>query len=86
MKIGSLVVTGALLVPLGLKLALRDKPTVAEYRPEQVTAGRALFEHEWVPHDPLAPEGDGLGPVFNAASCVACHHQSGPGGGGPRWP
>jgi CxxC motif-containing protein (DUF1111 family) len=26
--------------------------------------------------------GDGVGPVFNAASCVACHNQGGPGGGG----
>ena len=44
-------------------------------------AGRALFEHEWAPHDPLA-KGDGLGPVFNDRSCVACHSQGGVGGGG----
>ena len=44
-------------------------------------AGLALFEHEWEPHDPLA-QGDGLGPVFNASSCVACHFQGGVGGGG----
>jgi CxxC motif-containing protein (DUF1111 family) len=44
-------------------------------------AGRELFEHEWSPHDPLA-KGDGLGPVFNAKSCVACHFQGGVGGGG----
>ena len=43
--------------------------------------GRALFEHEWGPRDPLA-HGDGLGPVFNARSCVACHSQGGVGGGG----
>src|SRR5262249_1780110 len=30
----------------------------------------------------LANGGDGLGPVFNASSCVACHNQGGPGGGG----
>ena len=34
------------------------------------------------PGDPLT-KGDGLGPVFNARSCVECHHQGGPGGGGP---
>jgi CxxC motif-containing protein (DUF1111 family) len=45
------------------------------------TAGLALFEHEWQPHDPIA-SGDGLGPVFNARSCVACHFQGGVGGGG----
>src|SRR5207248_6132098 len=43
--------------------------------------GKALFEHEWQPNDPLA-HGDGLGPLFNARSCVACHFQGGAGGGG----
>src|SRR4051812_10509375 len=46
-------------------------------------AGRELFEHEWQPNDPLA-HGDGLGPVFNARSCVACHFQGGVGGAGPN--
>jgi CxxC motif-containing protein (DUF1111 family) len=46
-------------------------------------AGQELFEHEWQPNDPLA-HGDGLGPVYNAASCVACHFQGGVGGGGPN--
>jgi CxxC motif-containing protein (DUF1111 family) len=45
-------------------------------------AGLALFNHEWTPADPLTG-GDGLGPVFNARSCVECHHQGGSGGGGP---
>jgi len=44
-------------------------------------AGRDLFEREWQVNDPLA-QGDGLGPVFNAKSCVACHNQGGVGGGG----
>jgi mono/diheme cytochrome c family protein len=44
-------------------------------------AGAMLFEHEWEPNDSLA-HGDGLGPVFNARSCVACHFQGGVGGGG----
>ena len=51
-------------------------------RPEAVAAGRILFEHEWTANDPLT-KGDGLGPVFNARSCVECHNQGGPGGGGP---
>lgn len=46
-----------------------------------VQTGLALFEHEWTPGDPLA-KGDGLGPVFNERSCVACHSQGGVGGGG----
>jgi mono/diheme cytochrome c family protein len=48
---------------------------------EETRAGLALFEHQWQPGDPLA-HGDGLGPVFNASSCVSCHFQGGSGGGG----
>jgi hypothetical protein len=44
-------------------------------------AGLELFVHDWQPNDPLA-NGDGVGPVFNATSCVACHNQGGIGGGG----
>ncbi len=44
-------------------------------------AGLELFVHSWQPNDPRA-HGDGLGPVFNAKSCVACHFQGGVGGGG----
>lgn len=51
--------------------------------PETIAAGKALFEHEWIVNDPLA-QGDGLGPVFNARSCVECHFQGGVGGGGPN--
>jgi CxxC motif-containing protein (DUF1111 family) len=46
-------------------------------------AGKELFLHEWTPRDPLANGGDGLGPVFNARSCVECHRQGGAGGSGP---
>lgn len=49
----------------------------------EITAGKDLFEHEWAPNDPLS-HGDGLGPVFNAKSCAACHFQGGLGGGGDR--
>jgi CxxC motif-containing protein (DUF1111 family) len=45
-------------------------------------AGRDLFLHEWTPGDALAAQGDGLGPVFNASSCAACHQQGGVGGSG----
>jgi CxxC motif-containing protein (DUF1111 family) len=56
-------------------------------RPETPSAravelGGVLFRHEWTPNDPLA-SGDGLGPVFNANSCVDCHNQGAIGGGGP---
>jgi len=48
---------------------------------EMKQAGQELFVHQWVAHDPQA-HGDGLGPMFNANSCVACHFQGGVGGGG----
>lgn len=52
---------------------------------EQLTAeGRELFIHEWTVNDALSGGGDGLGPVFNANSCVACHFQGGVGGAGPN--
>ena len=45
-------------------------------------AGEAIFKHVWEPGDIHSPNGDGLGPAFNAQSCAQCHHQSGLGGGG----
>lgn len=53
------------------------QPTAAE-----IDAGNVLFLHEWTLHDPLCGEGDGLGPVFNANSCVECQSLGGIGGGG----
>lgn len=53
-------------------------PSQAELSAE----GRELFVHEWTVNDPLSNGGDGLGPVFNDKSCVACHFQGGVGGGG----
>ena len=72
-----------LLVAPGWKLAewaMQPGPKVVTA--EAVAAGQELFAHEWTPNDPLTG-GDGLGPVFNAKSCVDCHSQGGPGGGGP---
>jgi CxxC motif-containing protein (DUF1111 family) len=58
----------------------RSAPT--QVSPETSRLGRELFVHSWTERDPLT-SGDGLGPVFNASSCVACHNQGGVGGGGP---
>lgn len=52
--------------------------------PERIAAGKALFTHEWQANDSLCGDGDGLGPVFNATSCVKCHSQGGIGGSGGR--
>jgi CxxC motif-containing protein (DUF1111 family) len=49
---------------------------------DQIARGRALFLREWVPGQLSGPSGDGLGPVYNETSCVACHNQGGVGGGG----
>ncbi len=46
--------------------------------------GRELFTREWLPNDKRSFAGDGLGPVHNARSCVACHNQGGVGGAGGR--
>ena len=50
--------------------------------PATVAAGRELFHREWLPMDPRSHGGDGLGPVYNESSCVACHNLGGPGGAG----
>jgi CxxC motif-containing protein (DUF1111 family) len=70
------------LAPIGLRLLTWSLPQAAEPQATVVDGGRQLFLHEWQPNDPLSPGGDGLGPVFNAKSCIACHHQGGAGGGG----
>jgi CxxC motif-containing protein (DUF1111 family) len=57
-------------------------PRHAEVDNDMARAGEALFNHDWKPSDMLAQGGDGLGPVFNATSCKACHNQGGVGGGG----
>jgi CxxC motif-containing protein (DUF1111 family) len=45
--------------------------------------GQELFARTWRPDDPRCHGGDGLGPVYNAASCLVCHSLGGPGGAGP---
>jgi len=46
--------------------------------------GEMLFAKEWAPNDPMSHGGDGLGPVYNETSCVACHGLGAPGGAGPE--
>lgn len=68
--------------PVGVKLATWPKGRQHLPDARQEEQGKMLFLHEWTANDPLAKGGDGLGPVFNAASCVTCHEQAGAGGGG----
>ncbi|MBI1915332.1 MAG: c-type cytochrome [Planctomycetes bacterium] len=70
------------LVPVGVRVLTWKISWSQPVDPAMAQAGEELFNHEWKPEDPLAPDGDGLGPVFNATSCVACHQRGGPGGSG----
>jgi len=75
--------TAALVVPGGVAwwaMASAKAPA----KTELVAEGHKLFVHEWTEADPLSGGGDGLGPMLNANSCVACHLQGGVGGAGPR--
>jgi CxxC motif-containing protein (DUF1111 family) len=78
-----LAVLLALAVP-AVRLLLWQLASPPAVDPGMARAGEVLFKHDWKPKDPLSPGGDGLGPVFNATSCLACHNQGGPGGGGGR--
>lgn len=49
---------------------------------DTIAAGKKLFQHEFSVNDPICGGGDGLGPVFNEKSCVACHFVGGVGGSG----
>jgi CxxC motif-containing protein (DUF1111 family) len=49
---------------------------------EVMERGKELFTREWIAGDRRSHAGDGLGPVFNAQSCVACHRLGGTGGAG----
>ncbi len=71
-----------LLAPAGVRMLSWSKFHRQALDPQTVQAGQTLFSHEWKANDPLASGGDGLGPVFNADSCVACHNQGGVGGAG----
>jgi hypothetical protein len=89
------IFVGSSLLLLGTAIALAipgEQPQAPEDQrsPLQAPAPRAakpdgkeLFAREWIPGDPRSHRGDGLGPVFNDTSCIACHNQGGAGGGGP---
>jgi len=70
------------LAPPGARLLQRQRTSSQPVDPAMAQAGETLFKRDWKAKDSMCPEGDGLGPVFNAASCVACHHQGGVGGAG----
>jgi RNA polymerase sigma factor (sigma-70 family) len=72
---------------LGKEPTPAPEPRPARVRrttPEEQSQGEMLFAKEWVPDDPRSHGGDGLGPVYNDTSCVACHSLGAPGGAGPE--
>ncbi len=50
----------------------------------EVFDGKTLFEKSWEPGKPSPKGGDGVGPLYNEVSCVACHNQGGTGGAGAK--
>lgn len=75
MKTKKLLLTGTL-------FALLACPAAGELFAQARPSGEAIFRHHWSPNDRRAPDGDGLGPLFNGTSCLQCHDQGGAGGGG----
>jgi len=71
----------ALFMPVGFRVLTWSGVAPTPLDAAEVAAGANLFKHVWTQNDPLAG-GDGIGPVFNATSCVACHYQGGDGGSG----
>src|SRR5437870_4521781 len=71
---------------LVLVLAWTGTPTANEpgsdNDKEALKQGKELFTREWTAGDRRSHAGDGLGPVFNAQSCAACHRLGGIGGAG----
>ena len=45
----------------------------------QATFGIQMFAVEWKPTPGVQPVTDGLGPLFNRESCIACHEKNGRG-------
>ena len=65
------------------RAAERVRPALPLHVREERAKGEALFAKEWVRDDPASHGGDGLGPVYNERSCLACHGLASPGGAGP---
>jgi CxxC motif-containing protein (DUF1111 family) len=76
----------AIFACLVLVLVWTGAPSAAEPGPgndkKALERGKELFTREWVAGDRRSHAGDGLGPVYNAQSCAACHRLGGIGGAG----
>lgn len=72
------LIAGIFGVLFSCAVALEHSPVRADDL--DAALGRALFKRQWVPAPSSTDASDGLGPLFNARSCEACHR----GGGGSR--
>jgi CxxC motif-containing protein (DUF1111 family) len=77
-----LFLSAAVTSPLALATAGDDASDPQKVRAVALL-GEELFHREWVAGDTRSRGGDGLGPVYNETSCVACHNLGGAGGAGP---
>ncbi|MEW4567003.1 di-heme oxidoredictase family protein [Tautonia sp. JC769] len=75
-------IVGRVLMMLAVPVHLQARGGESTPAPEVLELGRDLFTHRWMPGDPRSRAGDGLGPVFNAQSCLDCHDRGGTGGAG----
>lgn len=75
-EIGGQEVHGQLEQPGGPVSEPKSKPVPVP----TIEVGKTLFVRDWTKHKP--ERGDGLGPMYNAVSCVACHKEGGTGGSG----
>jgi CxxC motif-containing protein (DUF1111 family) len=82
-RTGWVILAVVALAPVGWRMLTWQRFKPVNVEPAMAKAGDELFHHVWKAGDALSPDGDGLGPVFNESSCVACHNLGGSGGGGP---
>ncbi len=80
---GAIILGGLILAAATISQAAERENKQPAAQKAEAVAGREIFMREWLPNDPRSHGGDGLGPVYNDSSCVACHNQGGAGGGGP---
>lgn len=57
----------------------RPQGGLTDEQRHQFEKGRAVFNRDWVPYPGFRPDFDGLGPLFNRASCSGCHFANGRG-------
>src|SRR5882762_9798499 len=58
---------------------IRDPSLTQDIKGLDFEIGRALFERQWAAAPSSTQAADGLGPLFNARSCVSCHTGGGRG-------